>query len=191
MRVKFYFGDYVYRQSKASEDGVNFYVEHHFGSDLKGIGNTCLVLIPEDNPYADLCKSFAYEYVRLVEERLKIPPHNDTGVMRIKSTDRGGSSICRVEAPAALVEPLYISNLRHCKKLMNGGIQALAEILAECLKTTLCKVEDPLIGFSVGHKYKRSAPYDRGAHMWGKPEFSEADLSEMILWEAKRLLLEE
>ncbi len=188
MRVHFYYGDYSYRQLRATEEGVDFYLEHHFASDLRGTGNECVVMIPKDSVNPDIAKSFAYEYAKRVADEFKVNLANNTGVIQISEGHRGAGSICKVKAPAALVEPLFISNIQHVQMLMSGGLDKLAEILAECLKLALCKVKDPLVGFSVGHKYKRSAPYDRGAHTWGKPEYSEADLAEIVLRKAECLL---
>ena len=188
MDVRFYYGDYSYRQMKATEDKVDFYLEHHFGSDLKGVGNDCVVLIPKDGYDVDISKSFAYGFAKRVAEVFKVNLINGSGVIEVTKGDRGSGSICRVESPAALIEPLFISNTRHTNLLLHGGTDQLAEIIVESLKLALCKIKDPLVGFSVGHKYKRSAPYDRGAHMWGKPEYSEGDLAEMVLRKAECLI---
>jgi hypothetical protein len=98
---------------------------------------------------------------------------------------RGDANLRLTDMPAILLEPLFASNPQHAEWIRNQSGQArLARILSESIQRFF--PNGGLIGFSVGHKYKTSAPNDRGAAVVGGG--SEADFAEQVLEKAQALL---
>ena len=87
--------------------------------------------------------------------------------------------------PAVLLEPLFASNPQQAEIIRSKSGQAvLAQILAESIRRFFPK--GGLVAFSVGHKYKTSAPNDRGAPLAGGGD--EADFAEKVLEKAAQIL---
>ena len=184
-QIQFYYGDYHQRQQQANADGVILYVEHRFNTFSRK-SNYTLVKVTDVAP--NKAVNFAADYANMIHKRLNIPLYeNDVpGVIRTRRGRRGDDSIRLCNMPAVILEPLFVSNPDHVKLFWNGGREVLADSLAAIVRKYF--PEGGSIGFSVGHRYKRSKPFDQGAHCWGTPEFSEASLSEQVLWVAKFFL---
>jgi hypothetical protein len=87
--------------------------------------------------------------------------------------------------PAILLEPLFVSNPQQAEWVRSeAGQTRLAGILCDSIRRFF--QDGGLIGFSVGHKYKRSSPNDRGAAVVGGGW--EADYAEQVLLKAKAML---
>lgn len=182
-KVSFFTGDYKWRQLFANESRIDLYVEHHFNFYSKQTNYT-LVKVAQN------CKTEAFDFGKLynskVSSRLGVPLYDscrsDGGILRLKANSRDVFNLSLVTAPAVIVEPLFLSNNDHVDLLLNkGGVQTLADILTDSLREFFEDRESVHIGFSVGHKYQRTSPSDRGSVCLGKSEMTEADLSDTIL----------
>jgi hypothetical protein len=184
-KVKFYYGDYHTRQRNANNDKAVLYVEQRFNTFSRKSNYT---LVKVTDAASDSVVAIAADYANIISNRLNIPLYeNDVpGVIRTRRGRRGDDSIRVAEMPAILLEPMFVSNPEHVQLFWNNGREILADTLA--IVTRKYFPEGGLIGFSVGHRYKRSSPFDQGSHCWGTPEFSEASLSEQVLWVAKFFL---
>lgn len=181
---RFFFGDYYHRQRDANRAGAVFYIEHHFNSDYKGVGNYCGVLIGHNA--SKKSEEVALLYAELISKEFDLQKGFNNGVKKLKRGERGDYNLRYTSMPAILVEPMFISNSNHIKMLFEeDGFNRLAKCLAETIKQSF---PEGLIALSVGHKYKRTKPNDRGALVRGRPEYTEADISEWVLWKTKCIL---
>lgn len=178
-RVKFYRGDYKTRQEAANRDGAVAYVEHHFNAGPPS-ANYSMTIIGSNGSMKS--QEWGLDYTKRVSEAFKT---RDFGVIAGGFEGRGDGSLKYTWMPAILVEPLFASNPEHAAIIRSDeGQTKLAELLVESIKTQF--PEGGLIAFSVGHKYKRSRPADRGAEVVGGG--MEADFAEVVLQKAALLL---
>jgi hypothetical protein len=76
------------------------------------------------------------------------------------STGARASFINSYPCAAVLLEPLFISNRQEAAWIHDiGNLRALGESIA----SEIAKYNGAVIGLSIGHKFKSSAPDDRGA----------------------------
>lgn len=178
-------GDYRNRQMAASAAGADLYVEYHFNHYSRSSNYTLAKASPHISP---LGLKFAQTHVALIHEMLGIPlytggtdrPASSAGVVLTKRTSRDNNQFTMLgKTPGVLLEPLFLSNPTHVELIDQYSTEGLAAILVTAVK--LAFPTGANIAFSVGHKYVRSNPMDRGYPVPGRPEITEADLSDQVL----------
>lgn len=196
-RITFFTGDSKARQYEANALDVDFYVEYHFNHYARTSSYT-LVRVPVPPKQKSL--AFAKMHANLVHQVFDIPLYdkvmddpelnmagNHKGVLFCKRGSRDANSFMMADAPSVLIEPMFLSNPEHVDILLNAdGQRKLAHILAHSIRETF--PERAHIGFSVGHKYQRGLPMDRGCCAVNHPEFTEADFADNIMREAAFML---
>jgi len=164
-RCKFYKGDYLERQKQANTDGCVAYVEHHFNSAASPSASYTVVITGANA--SQTSRNWGRWYAQAVAREFEL---------RV-----GGFT----HMPAILLEPLFVSNPQQAEWVRSAeGQTRLARILSDSIQRFF--QDGGLIGFSVGHKYKRSSPKDRGAAVAGGGW--EADYAEQVLLKAQSLL---
>ena len=182
-RVQQYRGDYFERQDQANRDECICYVEHHFNSSSSLSANYTVVITGSNA--SQTSKNWGRWYARAVSREFGLPLGGDNGIKVGGYGGRGDFNLRHTDMPAILLEPLFASNPRHAQWIRSSeGQQQLAQILVESIQRFFQK--GGLVGFSVGHKYKRSKPNDRGAEVYGGG--NEADFAEAVLQKAQVLL---
>lgn len=181
--VRFYKGDYVERQRQANADGCVAYVEHHFNSSSSADAGYALVVVGSNA--SQTSKNWGRWYANAVAREFGIKLGGDDGIKVGGFDGRGDANLRHTTMPALLLEPLFASNPKHADWIRgNDGQERLARILCESAQRFF--QSGGLIGFSVGHKYKESAPNDRGAAVVGGG--TEADFAEQVMKKAKAML---
>jgi N-acetylmuramoyl-L-alanine amidase len=182
--VKFYQGDYKARQELANADKCIAYVEHHFNNINDDSAGYPAVVVARNA--SQQCFKWGRSYAQLLIETFGIPGSGDKGVNIGGLNGMSDSSLKFAAMPAILVEPFSVINPNHAQWIKSDeGRQKLAEILRESIKENF--PDGGLIGFSVGHKYKKSTPQDKGAPLCGGGY--EADFAEMVLKKAEELMM--
>lgn len=180
--VRFFKGDYGSRQKAANAAGAVCYVEHHFNSAARSANYT--VVVVADNA-SQQSKAWGRDYARRCAEAFGTALGGDVGLMVGGYGGRGNANLSQTAMPAILLEPLFCSNPDHAALIRTpAGQHRLARILADSIKTAF--PNGGVVAFSVGHKYKTSAPNDRGAAVLGGG--TEADCAEQVMLLAKQLL---
>lgn len=185
-KVKFYKGDYSVRQRCANADRAALYVEHHFNG---GSATANYVLCNVATNAGATSKAIAKSYVDKIARVFDLPLANNDfardGVSIGGYKKRGNANLAATNMPAILLEPLFASNPKLAALIRSEAGQ---EQLAKCLTDTIIEhfPNGGLIAFSVGHKYKTSAPNDRGVPLAGGG--CEADYAEIVLKRAAQLL---
>jgi len=184
--VKFYKGDYNTRQALANKDNAILYVEHHFNGGSR-TGNYTLANVATNA--SKISKWFASAYAERVSVAFRTPLANNdfafNGVSIGGYRHRGNGNLYLTAMPAVLLEPLFASNPKHAQVIRTvDGQQKLAQCLVDTIKDFFPK--GGLIAFSVGHKYKKSEPNDRGVILAGGG--TEADYAEQVLLKAQQIL---
>lgn len=180
--VKFYRGDYYERQMAANKDKAVVYVEQHFNSATPTADYSCVVVA---NNASRTSREFGQLYARRVSEEFGCTVGGVNGIFLGGFNGRGNANLVHTSMPAVLLEPLFVSNPKRAEQVRSvEGRQTLAEIIAECVRHFF--PGGGLVAFSVGHKYKKTNPNDRGAAVHGGG--TEADYAEMVLDRAKELL---
>jgi len=183
--VKVYKGDYLDRQLSANKDKAVAYVEHHFNS-AGPTASYALVIVGSNASQTSV--NWGSWYAKAVAEQFNTKVYRDDGVSRGGLDGRGDGNLKHTAMPAVLLEPLFVSNPQQAGIVRSvGGQQALARILVESIRRFF--PQGGLIAFSVGHKYKKSRPKDRGAELAGGG--NEADFAEMVLKQAAEMLVGE
>lgn len=181
--VRFYKGNYLERQRKANEDDCKAYVEHHFNSSSSPTANYAVVITGSNA--SQTSRNWGRWYAQAVAREFNLPVGGDQGIKVGGFDGRGDGNLRHTHMPAILLEPLFASNPQHAQWIRSGAGQVrLALILCESIQRFF--QEGGKVGFSVGHKYKRSNPRDRGAAVVGGG--SEADYAESVLKKAKTML---
>lgn len=181
--VRFYKGEYIERQRQANSDDAACYVEHHFNSSDNPRANYCVVIV--SSKASALSRQWAEWYAGRVGSEFNVTLGGSKGVVIGGFNGRGDNNIRHAKMPAILVEPLFGSNPRHARIIKSSkGQDKLAGILAESIRKFF--PSGGLAAFSVGHKYKRKNPRDRGAGIYGGGW--EADYAEIILRKAAVLI---
>jgi hypothetical protein len=176
-KVKFYKGDYSERQQAANNDNAVCYVEHHFNGGSPS-ANYALVVVASNSSSAS--RDWGKAYGRQIAEAFDI---RNNGISVGGYNGRGNGNLSGTKMPAILLEPFFITN-----KDGANWAKTRQEELASILVKTIHEFfpQGGLIALSVGHKYKKSKPNDRGVQAvtgeW------EADLAEQVLLKAKALL---
>lgn len=181
--IRFYRGNYRWRQKQANRDDCAAYVEHHFNASINQAANYTLVIT--DYLASETSKNWARTYAQFVSETFGTKVGGVQGLKVGGYGGRGTKSLKHTIMPAILLEPLFGSYPAHADIIKSdAGQDKLAKCLADSIRTTF--PNGGLIGFSVGHKGKTSNPNDRGATLYGGG--NEADYAEIVMEKAKVLL---
>ena len=181
--VKFYKGNYSTRQRKANKDEAKAYVEHHFNSSSSSTANYAVVVTGSNASRTS--KNWGRWYANAVATFFGTKVSGDNGILVGGWNGRGDGNLKHTDMPAILLEPLFASHPQHADIIRSeSGQTELARILAESIQRFF--PDGGLIAFSVGHKYKKSNPNDRGAALAGGG--SEADYAEKVLKKAAVML---
>lgn len=181
--VKFYKGDYRQRQLAANADDCVAYVEHHFNSAASpGAGYAVVVC---GSNASQTSRNWGRWYAEAIGREFNVNVGGDQGILVGGFNGRGDDNVRYTDMPAVLLEPLFASNPAQADWIRSeSGQTRLARVLVESIRRFFQK--GGRIAFSVGHKYKTSAPADRGAAVAGGG--SEADFAEAVLLKAKAML---
>ena len=182
-RCRFYRGDYRERQEQANADRCAAYVEHHFNSSASPTASYAVGITGSNA--SQTSRNWGRWYAQAVAREFGVGVGGDHGILVGGFDGRGDFNLRFTDMPAILLEPLFASNPRQAEWIRSDdGQTRLARILCDSIRRFF--QTGGLIGFSVGHKYKRSAPADRGAAVAGGGW--EADYAEGVLLEAQALL---
>jgi hypothetical protein len=182
-QVRFYKGDYQWRQKQANQDKCVAYVEHHFNSS-PNLQSDYTVVITSCNA-SETSKNWGKSYALRISREFGVPLGGKNGLLICGYHGRGDGNLKYTYMPAILLEPLFGSNPIHAGWIRSAeGQDKLAKILADSIIEFF--PDGSLIGFSVGHKYKTSRPSDRGAALQGGG--MEADYAEIVMEKAKSIL---
>lgn len=182
-KVRFYEGEYFTRQREANKDKCVAYVEHHFNSSTSPAANYSVVITGANA--SETSQNWGRWYAKAVADAFDAPLGGEQGIMVGGYGGRGDYNLKFTDMPAILLEPLFGSNAQQAAIIRSAeGQTKLAKILCASIKQFF--PAGGLIGFSVGHKYKTSAPNDRGAAVMGGG--AEADYAEVVLLNAKDML---
>lgn len=184
----FFTGDYKWRQTRANNSNLDIYIEYHFNY-YSNTTNYTLCKIANDTDTTSL--KFAQTHAKLASDKFNVPVYSKEedseamdGVILCKRSGRNYFNISLIKAPAVILEPLFLSNPTHVNMILKqDGLQKLATVLVDSIVDTFPSGAN--VGFSVGHKYQRSNPMDRGALAVSSIEYTEADLSDTVLTLAK------
>jgi hypothetical protein len=181
--LKFYTGDYRDRQEQTNSDCAICYVEHHFNSCVNpDVGYTVVIV---GSNASKTSRDWGRYYAKSVSEEFGTRLAGDRGIIVGGYGGRGNANIRHTRMPAILVEPLFASNPTHAEIIRStSGQERLARALVDSISTFF--PSGGLVAFSVGHKYKRTNPNDRGAKVLGGGW--EADYAEMVLLTAATML---
>lgn len=213
--VKYYTGDYGVRQADANKDKAICYVCQHANSkvydDPQTLNdNPILTVVAHNASYAS--KRWASYYSGLVKQipfmqgaplfkqdgiglRTVINQRDERlfGVLQRRKFERGDFNLRKTDMPAILPEPCWVSDFETANELASPSETLIAD-LGRALAESIIEFfpEGGLVAFSVGHKYKTSQPYDRGAPFnkdAGNPnKWAEGEVAEAILDEAAQIL---
>ena len=168
-RCKFYKGDYRERQEQANADRCAAYVEHHFNSSASPTASYAVAITGANA--SQTSRNWGRWYAQAVAREFSLSVGGDQGILVGGFDGRGDFNLRFTDMPAILLEPLFASNPRQAEWIRSGdGQTRLARILYDSIRRFF--QTGGLIGFSVGHKYKRSAPNDRGAAVVGGGGFN-------------------
>lgn len=187
-KVKFYTGDYSTRQHDANSDKAMCYVEHHFNSsdaDDPTTADYSVVIVGRNASKKSIAWGSLYAQT-VDQEFTEIKKTGGVnGVLVGGYGGRGDGNLILTNMPAILVEPMFCNDPEHAAVMHSDeGQKKLAKILAYTIVTTF--PDGGLVAFSVGHKYKKSNPNDRGAAVYGGG--TEADIAENVLQYCKAIL---
>lgn len=179
--------DYYDRQILANAEKCDLYVEHHFNAkeyDREGLSDNPSFCLVGSNA-SNTSKSIARTYSSKVAEEFGTA---DNGAVQCEYKGRGDGNLRHTSMPAILMEPLFISDLELAKIAQSEeGQRSLARILVETIKEHF--PDGGRIAFSVGHLFKVSQPYDRGAPVAGTDgKVGEADLAFAVLLKAEEMI---
>jgi len=178
--------DYYDRQMYANEQGAHVYIEHHFNAkeyDREGIGDNPTFCLVGSNA-SETSKAIGRTYSDLVSAKFGT---EDQGVIQCAYKGRGDYNLRFTGMPAILLEPLFVSDEQLATIAMSDvGQQKLAQCLVDTIKEHF--PSGAKVAFSIGHKYKVSQPYDRGAPVAGGNGLGEADIAEDVMILAAEML---
>ncbi|MFH1893190.1 MAG: N-acetylmuramoyl-L-alanine amidase [Candidatus Zixiibacteriota bacterium] len=181
--VRFYKGDYRERQETANDDHAVCYVEHHFNSWTDPSADYSLAVVGS-NASKKSCE-WGRWYAKRVALEFGTKLGGNDGLLQPEPGGRGDGNLYYTDMKAILLEPLFVSNPTQAEIVKSEFGQArLARALVDSILWAF--PEGGLVAFSVGHKYKRSEPNDRGAAVYGGG--LEAEFAEQTLHRAEYIL---
>jgi hypothetical protein len=182
-KVRFYKGDYRWRQKQANRDRCVGYVEQHFNGAANRRAGYAVVIVGYRS--SQTSRNWGRWYAQQIGKEFGVPVGGQNGILIGGYGGRGNGNVKHTRMPAILLEPLFGSNPQHAEIIRSSdGQNKLAKILADSIIEAFPK--GGTIGFSVGHKYKTSRPWDRGVPIYGGG--TEADYAEIVMEKAKALL---
>ncbi|MFK5969217.1 MAG: N-acetylmuramoyl-L-alanine amidase [Candidatus Marithrix sp.] len=181
--VRFYKGNYKWRQIQANRDKCVAYIEHHFNATGNNTTGYSVVIVGYNS--SNTSKAWGRWYANHIGQEFRVPVAGRGGILVGGFSGRGNGNVKHTNMPAILLEPLFVSNTLQAEIVRSeDGQDRLAKVLADSIIEFFPK--GGKIAFSVGHKYKTSRPKDRGASVNGGG--SEADYAEIVMEKAKYLL---
>lgn len=179
--------DYKDRQFYANEKGAVVYVEGHLNANMYSVdvnGDGVMDVDKAgyaDNPSSVLVCDNAGQGTREMGtyfsgECSKAFGMPNRGLVVLKKGDRAYYNLYYTKMKAILVEPLYVSD---AEVAVIAQTEHAKDTIAQILANTIRKFipSGGLIAFSVGHMFKASSKWDRGAPVVGtKGKVAEADL---------------
>lgn len=178
-------GDYRARQMDANAEGCQLYIEQHFNalpndSQDSIRDNPALVIVGSNS--SKKSRDLGLLYTSHISQMFK---NRDGGLL--VGPARGNWNVYYARCPSLLLEPLFCSDPTQASIIKSSQGQAkLAEAVCLIIRSHL--PNGGKVAFSVGHKYRPSAPHDRGAVLVGGG--TEADYAEIVLELAERMLHE-
>jgi len=196
--------DYRDRQLYANSKGAVAYIEGHHNSkvytvdvdgdgvkDMDAVGvadNPTMVLVCDNASQTsrDMGTYFATECAKVFD----VPLYGNDGLLVLKQGDRAYYNLFYTSMKAVLLEPLWVSDGDLAILAQSEDAQdKIAQIIVNMVRKFF--PDGGLIAMSVGHMFKASAPYDRGAPVVGtKGQLGEADLTKPYLLKAAKLLVD-
>lgn len=182
--------DYYDRQMLANRESCDLYVEQHFNAkeyDRAGLGDNPSFCLVGSNA-SETSKSIARTYSAKVSAEFGT---EDKGAIQVSYKGRGDYNLRFTKMPAFLPEPLFVSEPELAMIAMSDiGQKKLARILVETIKEHF--PAGAKVAFSVGHLFKASQVYDRGAPVAGTGgKVGEGDLALQVLKYAEKMLLDD
>lgn len=178
--------DYRDRQLYANARGADCYIEGHYNANLYDKPGTqdnpasCLVASNSGTKTREMAAFFAAQ----VSQTFGYP---NGGCVVTEPGDAGYWNLYYVKGNSLLLEPLYVSDPEQALMAQSElGQDRIAEIINGMVRKFY--PDGGVIALSVGHKYKVSSPYDRGAPVVGTDGLGEADLAELYMKKAAVLL---
>jgi hypothetical protein len=182
-QVRFYKGNYSWRQKQANQDKCVAYVEHHFNSSGSQRSDYSVVITGYNA--SETSKNWGKSYAQRISSEFNVPLGGRSGLLIGGFNGRGNGNLKYTHMPAILLEPLFASNPTQADWIRSAeGQDKLAKILADSIIEFF--PDGSLIGFSIGHKYKTSRPSDRGAPLHGGG--MEADYAEIVMEKTQSIL---
>lgn len=156
MKIVWLKGDYTVkkeRQQQAAEAGCDFVISFHFNSANDAKANGSEIFHNERGIAETLANRLLLTITKTLKTRAR-------GVKR--AIGSRASFIRHYHCPAVLLEPCFISNRTEAEKMHDVSIvRALGEEIANEVAKWL--PSSAKVGIDIGHKFKTSAPDDRGA----------------------------
>ncbi|MCK5876116.1 MAG: N-acetylmuramoyl-L-alanine amidase [Candidatus Marithrix sp.] len=181
--VRFYKGNYRWRQIQANRDKCIAYIEQHFNAAGNSTVGYAVTIVGYNS--SGTSKAWGRWYANHIGQEFSVPVAGRGGIAIGGFNGRGNGNVKHTNMPAILLEPLFVSNPSQAEIVRSEEGQArLAKVLADSIVEFFPK--GGKIAFSVGHKYKTSRPRDRGAAVNGGG--TEADYAEIVLEKAKYIL---
>ena len=182
-----YKGNYIDRQKQANIDKCVCYIEQHINAAASQAANGAFCVVKQQP--GPISVKWATSYVQgltlAYPSLIKFGGPNSQGYWPGGYMGRGAGSLKYAQMPAILCEPIYITNPKHQAMLKNeADLKALAKVLVDSIVENFPK--GGKVGLSIGHLYKTSNPYDKGAY---EPAVGyEGTYCEKIINYAKELL---
>lgn len=179
--------DYKDRQYYANQLKCDFYIELHFNAfayDKPGTDdNPCSVIVCDNA--SPKTRDIAEYLSDLVSEHYHFP---NRGVDVVGRDRAGYWNLYYTNMQAVLTELLYVSDKEQVAIIMSDeGMDRIAAMHVATIKKFY--PNGAKIALSIGHKFKVSSPYDRGAPVVGT-KLGEADLTEILGKRIVKLLAE-
>ena len=198
--------DYRDRQLYANSMGAIAYVEGHHNSkvytvdvdgdgvkDMDAIGvadNPTMVIVCDNASQTsrDMGAYFAQECAKLFNVPLYKQSGHPDGLRVLKQGDRAYYNLYYTNMKAVLLEPLWVSDGELALIAQSEDAQdKIAQIIVNMIRKFF--PNGGLVALSVGHLYKASSPYDRGAPVVGTGgKVGEADIVLPYMKKAAALL---
>ena len=178
--------DYRDRQLYANSMGAVAFIQGHLNAsayDKPGVQDnpaSCLVASNSGTKTREMAQYFADE----VSKEFGYP---NRGCIVTENGDAGYWNLYYAKGNSILLEPLYVSDSDQALMAQSEqGQDRIAQIVANLVRKFY--PDGGIIAFDIGHKFKVSSPYDRGAPVTGTKNLGEADLVEIYMHKAADLL---
>lgn len=168
-------GDYSKREYDANTLGAAMVWHQHFNSFNE---TTSYAMVEIAEPVTDREMQVALEVAAAYNTLLGGGLGDGDGMRILKGGERA-EYIIDGNKEAYISEPAFVSNPTQAAWLLvPENLRKIAEINVEAIKRHY--PDGSTIALSIGHKYKTTAPNDRGAAVYGS-NVTEADLNEQVI----------